>query len=276
MSPVKAFEYAGRRLAYMDEGSGAPLVLVHAFPLHAGMWAPQLRAIPAGWRVLAPDLSGFHRSPRSDAAPARHVRDHAADVLALIEAAAGGAPAVVAGLSMGGYIAFECWRQRPSRVRGLVLADTRADGDTEEAQARRRTMQATAREEGAGAVADAMVQGLLGATTQTTNPHLATEVRAMVEASTPAGIVDALEALRTRPDSRPTLASIDCPTLVIVGEEDAVTPPALARTIADGVRDATLVTIPQAGHLSSLEHPVAFSDALARWLAREFGDGSPR
>jgi 3-oxoadipate enol-lactonase len=276
MSSVKAFEHAGRRLTYVDEGSGTPIVLVHAFPLHAGMWAPQLRNMPPGWRVLAPDLSGFHRSPRASEAPARHVRDHASDVLALVEAAAGGTPAIIAGLSMGGYIAFECWRQRPALVRGLVLADTRADPDSDEARARRRTLQATAREDGPGAIADAMVPGLLGSTTQTTNPHLATEVRAMIEASTADGIIDALEALRTRPDSRPTLPTIDCPTLVIVGEEDALTPPALARTIADGVRDATLVTIPQAGHLANLEHPVAFSDALARWLSREFGDGSPR
>lgn len=276
MSDVKVFEHAGRRLAYVDEGSGTPLVLVHAFPLHAGMWAPQLRARPKGWRLIAPDLSGFHRSPRSAEAPARHVRDHASDILALMAATTGRAPAVVAGVSMGGYIAFECWRQSPTLVRGLVLADTRADADTAEAQDKRRLMQAMAREEGVGAVADAMLPGLLGSTTQTTNPHVVEEVRALIEASTSDGVVDALEALRTRPDSRPTLPTITCPTLVVVGEEDALTPRPLAQVIADGVQDATLVTIPQAGHLASLEHPVAFSDALDRWLTEAFGDGSAR
>lgn len=264
---------AGRTLRYLDEGRGAPIVFVHAFPLHAGMWRPQLDALPDGWRALAPDLPGFHESPRLADQPVQHVRDQAAAVLDLVAAVVGTTPAVFVGLSMGGYVLFECWRQRPDRVRGLVFADTRAEPDTDDAQAKRRAMQARAREDGPDAIAEAMLPGLLGAQTQTTNPHLGTEVRALIRASSGEGIADALEALRTRPDSRPTLATITCPTLVIVGDEDTLTPRPMAETIADGITGATLVVIPKAGHLSNLEHPVAFNDALYGWLG-QWGPGA--
>lgn len=165
MHTSEMLEHRGRSLCYLDQGEGRLLLLIHAFPLHAGMWSPQLRARPGGWRILAPDLSGFNRSPRSAAEPVRDVAGHAADVLHLVARAGGGAPAVIVGLSMGGYIAFECWRQRPDLVRGLVFADTRAEADTDEARQKRVAMQAQARESGVAAVADAMVPGLLGATT---------------------------------------------------------------------------------------------------------------
>ncbi len=192
--------------------------------------------------------------------------DHAADVLALIDALDAG-PVVLAGLSMGGYIAFECWRRRRSAIRGLVLADTRAEADSDEARARRVTMQALAAREGTGAVIDAMLPGLLGASTHTEDPHRAVEVRQWAMETEAVGVIDALEALRTRPDSRPTLATITCPTLVIVGEQDTLTPPELSRVIADGIAGATVVTIPHAGHLANVEQPQAFNAALTRWLS---------
>lgn len=251
------------RLSVTEEGTGAPIVFLHAFPLSARMWASQLQALPAGWRGVAPDLRGFGQSPRHPQ-PARHVGDHADDVLALIDA--NGGPVVLAGLSMGGYIAFECWRRRPSAIRGLVLADTRAEADTDEARAKRVATQQKAGREGTGAVIDAMLPGLLGATTQTEDPHVAVQVRAWAMENAPDGVIDALDALRTRPDSRQTLATITCPTLVLVGEEDTITPPELARVIATGIQGATYVEIPRAGHLANVEQPQAFNAALANWL----------
>jgi 3-oxoadipate enol-lactonase len=152
-------------------------------------------------------------------------------------------------------------------VRGLVLADTRAEADAEDARARRVAMQGLAAREGAGGVIDAMLPTLLGATSRTDDPHLAVQVRTWAIDNGPDGIVDALEALRTRPDSRPTLATITCPTLVLVGTEDTITPPDLSRVIADGIVGATRIEIPAAGHLANVEQPQAFSAALARWLA---------
>jgi 3-oxoadipate enol-lactonase len=127
--------------------------------------------------------------------------------------------------------------------------------------------------DGPRAAAEAMMPGLLGASTQTTDPHVAIVVQRMIESSTAAGIADALDTLRTRPDSRATLATITCPTLVVVGEEDGLTPPALSHAMADVLPDATLVAIPRAGHLSNLEHPLAFNDALQSWLDQRFPDG---
>ena len=251
-------------LSITDVGEGTPIVFLHAFPLSARMWAPQLDSLPAGWRGVAPDLRGFGRSPRG-ASPARHVSDHAGDVLALVQEL-GAAPAVLVGLSMGGYIAFECWRRRPAAIRALVLADTRAEADADDARARRVALQDLASREGTGAVLDAMLPGLLGATTHMSNPHISVQLRRWATESEADGVIDALEALRTRPDSRATLPTIDCPTLVIVGEEDTLTPPALSRVIADGIAGATLIQLPYAGHLSNVEQPAAFTSALTTWL----------
>jgi 3-oxoadipate enol-lactonase len=251
-------------LSITDAGEGTPIVFLHAFPLSARMWAPQLDSLPAGWRGVAPDLRGFGRSPRA-ASPARHVSDHAGDVLALVQEL-GAAPAVLVGLSMGGYIAFECWRRRPTAIRALVLADTRAEADADDARARRVALQDLASREGTGAVLNAMLPGLLGATTHMSNPHLAVQLRRWATESEADGVIDALEVLRTRPDSRATLPTIDCPTLVIVGEEDTLTPPALSRVIADGIAGATLIQLPYAGHLSNVEQPAAFTSALTTWL----------
>jgi pimeloyl-ACP methyl ester carboxylesterase len=272
MADYRTLDLGDRTIACLDEGSGAPLAFLHAFPLNATMWRSQLQALPPGWRAIAPDLRGFQHSRRDGAPPARHVADHAADVLDLLGALRVG-PVVLVGLSMGGYIAFECWRQRPDLIAGLVLADTRAEADSDEARARRVAMRETVQSGGPGAVAEAMLPGLLGASTQTSDPHVAVEVRGMIERTTADGIADALEVLRTRPDSRATLGTITSPTLIVVGAEDGLTPPALSQAMADAIPGATLVTIPRAGHLSNLEHPIAFNDALRSWLDERFPHG---
>ncbi len=251
-------------LSIAESGHGAPIVFLHAFPLSSRMWERQLATLPDGWRGVAPDFRGFGASPRGTS-PARHVGDHAADVLALIAALESG-PVVLAGLSMGGYVAFECWRRQPSAIRGLVLADTRAEADSDEAKAKRVATQQKAAQEGTAVVIDGMLPGLLGETTRTRDPHLARTVREWAMENAPEGVIDGLEALRTRPDSRPTLTTITCPTLVIVGEQDTLTPPDLSRVIADGISNATLVTIPDAGHLANVEQPDAFDATLHTWL----------
>jgi len=252
-------------LAVTEAGEGQPIVFLHAFPVDSRMWTPQIAGLRHAWRGIAPDLRGFGGSatPR---VPARTIGAHADDVIAVIEALRVG-PVVLAGLSMGGYIAFECWRRRPGVVRALVLADTRAEADTDEARSKRVTMQALARGAGSAAVIDAMLPNLLGATTQTANPHLGLEVRAWASATPAAGVVDALEVLRTRPDSRPTLPTITCPTLVIVGREDTLTPPAVAHVMRDGIAGARYVEIPEAGHLANIEQPEAFTRALNDFLS---------
>ena len=253
---------ADRRLAFLEGGAGDPLLLVHAFPLTADLWRPQIDAPPAGWRLIAPDLRGFGEA--SGASPARSVDDHAADLVQLLDALSI-ERVVVGGLSMGGYIAFALWRRAPERIRGLVLADTRAEPDTDEARAGRRAMQREVREKGAAAVADRMVPRLLGAAAQR-RTGLVECVRRMVEGASPEAIVDALECLMTRPDSVPTLATITCPTLVVVGDEDEITPPASARSLSAAIAGARLAVIPGAGHLCSLEQPEAFNIEVGAFL----------
>jgi 3-oxoadipate enol-lactonase len=255
-------EMAGRRMSWLQAGQGRPVVLLHAFPLAAEMWKPQLDAVPHGWMMIAPDLPGFGESRGGGAAA--HVDDHADAVLALlrhlnIEQAA------IGGLSMGGYITFALHRKAPQRFRSIILADTRADADTSEAKANREKMQAAVREKGAQAAAEAMLPKLLGASGSGVNP-LSSAVRDIILKNEPQGIVDAIEALKTRPDSTPSLPHIACPALVIVGDQDEVTPINLAEVMARDIPQATLTVIPGAAHLANMQQPDAFNRALWAFL----------
>jgi 3-oxoadipate enol-lactonase len=260
-------EVGGRRLAWLQAGQGQPVVLLHAFPLSAEMWQPQLDAIPHGWRLIAPDLRGLGESAGP---PARSVDDHAEDVLALLRHLSL-ERAVIGGLSLGGYITFAVYRHAAQRFRALVLADTRAEPDTPEARLGREQMQAAVHEKGATAAADGMLPKLLRprALTDAASAPERDHLRNLMLRNTPAGIIDALETLKTRPDSRPTLPLITAPTLIIVGEEDQATPPAMSETMREHLQAApvTKIIIPDAGHMSNLEQPQAFNNALWSFLA---------
>lgn len=255
-------EIGGRRLSWLESGAGEPFVLLHAFPLSAEMWAPLHAAPIDGWRLITPDLRGFGQASGH---PATSMDDHADDVLALLRRQ-GIERAVIGGLSMGGYIALAIYRRAEQRVRALVLADTRAEADTEQARGNRLVMQQTAREGGPAAIADAMVPKLLGPAARASR-ELPDRVRALIVANRAPAIVDALEALKTRPDSTPLLSSITCPTLIIVGEADELTPVSAAETLQRDIARATLFVLPESGHLSNLEQPDAFRAALQTFLA---------
>ncbi len=264
--------HRGRRIGYLEaQGAGAVpgdvLVLLHAFPLSAEMWEPQLAAVPPGWRFIAPDLSGFGQSGPEDAARPPSIDDCGEDVLALLDGL-GLRDAVVAGLSMGGYAAFSLLRLAPQRVRGLVLADTRAEADGEAARAARDAMTATLDRGGPAAVFDRMLPGLLGETTRASRPDLVERVRAQVLAQPAEGIRRGIERLKSRPDSTPLLAGVSCPVQVVVGQEDQITTPETARGLQERIPGSTLAVIPGAGHLSNLEQPEAFNEALRRFLER--------
>ena len=251
------------------------LVLLHAFPLCADQWLPQLARTQPGWRIVAPDLRGFRsaESPVAEPVPAAMTIDrYAADVLALMDHLEI-ARAFVGGLSMGGYVAFGMVRQAKARVAGLVLANTRASADSPDARGNRDRMIELARREGPEAIARAMLPKLLGETTWREQPDLAEAVGQMVRANTSEAIAAALAALRDRPDSAPLLPSIDCPTLVIAGEEDALIPRADADAMHKGIKGAQLVMLPRVGHLGSLENPAGFTDALSRFLGSAVAGG---
>jgi pimeloyl-ACP methyl ester carboxylesterase len=257
------------RTASVSWGDREPvgtLVLLHAFPLGARMWESQHSLADHGWRVVMPQFRGFDCA-KSDGADAASVEDYAGDISDLLDTLPVDS-VVVLGLSMGGYVAFELYRRAPHLFRALVLADTRADADTPEGRANRARMIEVAATGGAAAIADEMVPRLLGEATRRTNPAVEDRVRAMIVANQPSAIQAALRSMMTRPDSVTLLPTIGVPTLVIVGEEDTLTPPALSVSMAAAIPNAELVRIPLAGHLSSLEQPQAFNGALLSFLAR--------
>jgi pimeloyl-ACP methyl ester carboxylesterase len=253
----------GINLAYTDQGHGMPVVLLHAFPQSRAMWAPQVDALSKTHRIIAPDFRGFGES---DAPLWRYTLDQFADDVAGLLDHLAIQRAIFVGLSMGGYTAFAFYRKYRDRVKGLVLADTRAQPDTEEGRAGRFAMAQTAYTKGASAIADIMLPKLLSPVALQTRPELVRQVRAIAERIQVSGIAGALMAMAERPDSVPLLAQIACPTLVITGELDGPTPPADGKLMAEAIPGARLEIIPRAGHLSNLEQPDAFNQALRSFL----------
>ena len=252
----------GIQLSYDEVGADLPIVFLHAFPLDRSMWAPQVGALVRQGRCIAPDLRGFGASTT---APPYSMDQYADDVAALLDLL--GAPgAVVVGLSMGGYAAFAFWRRHRARVRALVLADTRPAGDTDEGREKRRRLIEVARARGSGTVAEMQIGSMVGETTRQRRPEVVETVRAMMAAAPVDGIVGALEAMMARPDSTPTLATIDVPTLIIVGDEDALTPPKDAQAMHEKIRGSRLEVIAQAGHICNLERPAAFTHVLSEFV----------
>jgi pimeloyl-ACP methyl ester carboxylesterase len=246
-------------IAFDDIGTGPPLVFLHAFPLDSTMWAPQTSALADKFRCLTIDTRGFGES---SATPPFTIDRYADDVVAVLDLL--GIPtATIVGLSLGGYIAFAVWRRARHRVRALVLADTRAGVDTPEARQRRHESIALARRDGPAAVVERQVVGLIGKSTRQRRPDVEESARAIARSATVDGIVGGLEAMLGRPDSTPTLATIDVPTLIVVGEEDVITPPKEARAMHAAIEGSRLEILAQAGHLSSLEQPAAFNAALS-------------
>lgn len=256
-----------RSMRYLEAGTGWPVVLLHAFPFNADMWRPELERVPEGWRFIAPDLRGFGPdAPIAARDAVRTLDEMAADVRSLLDRLEI-ERAVIGGLSMGGYVTFALFRAAPDRFTGMILADTKPQADTPEGRAGRRAMIEAAQAGGSAAVADMMLPKLLGRTTQTRRPTLAPQVRRMIEQERVEGIVGALEAMIARPDSTPDLPRIACPALVIVGDEDELTPPAHAEMMQNHIPRSRLVVLPEAGHLSSLEAPDGFTLAMADFLA---------
>ncbi|MSR25361.1 MAG: alpha/beta fold hydrolase [Nitrospiraceae bacterium] len=253
----------GLNLAYTDQGRGMPVVLLHAFPQNRAMWMPQVDALSKTHRIIAPDFRGFGESDAPQ--PPYRLDQFADDVAGLLDLLAI-QQAVFIGLSMGGYTLFAFYRKYADRVKGLVLADTKAQADTEEGRAGRFAMAQTAYTKGAGAIAEIMLPKLLSPVALQTKPNLVQRVRTTIEQTQISGIAGALMAMAERPNSVPLLAQIACPTLVITGELDGPTPPADGKLMAEKILGARLEIISQAGHLSNLEQPDAFTGAVRSFL----------
>ena len=254
----------GRDVRFLEAGAGWPVLLLHAFPVNAEMWRPQLERVPEGWRYIAPDVRGF--GPEAAPSGSFTLDDVAADLAAFLDHLKLDR-AVIGGLSMGGYITMALLRRSPERFDGMILADTRAEADSPEGLEGRRQMIELVRAKGPGAVADQMLPKLLSASARERQPELVAFVRNMIESTSSETIAAALGAMMGRPDSTSSLSRVNCPTLILVGADDEVTPEPSARAMENRIERSRVVVLPGAGHLSSLESPDAFSRALSEFLA---------
>jgi pimeloyl-ACP methyl ester carboxylesterase len=255
-------------LAYIDRGKGQPVLLVHGFPLDHTMWNAQIDALADRCRVIAPDLRGFGKSSLGDADPNAGVsmERYSDDLVELLDKLAIEEPIVLVGFSMGGYVAWQFVRKHANLLRALVQCDTKAVADTDEARAARLKMAEQISEWGAARVAEMMGPKLLSRRSFDAKPGVVAEVRRVVENTSPAAIACAQRGMAARPDMTDLLSSIEVPTLVLVGQEDVISPPAEMRSIAAAMPDAQFVEIPGAGHMTTMENPEAVNAALTSFL----------
>lgn len=269
------------RVHYIESGVGTPLVLLHAFPVDARMWNPVRVRLEDQFRVITPDQRGLGESALdgssarglAESAANRRVVERpglgsvAADVLELLDLLE--LPrAVVGGCSMGGYVAMELLRAAPQRVAGLLLVDTKSTADNDDQRANRHNVADRAERDGTGGwLAQDMLPNLLGRSTRDQRPEVVNSVRALIDAQPPDGVAWAQRAMARRPDSTGILRAYSGPALVVVGEEDTLTPLENARDLAGVLPEGELVTLPGTGHLAPVESPEAFADAVRPWLS---------
>lgn len=248
-----------------DVGDGTPLVLLHAFPLSSAMWLAQREALAARLRVITPDLRGFGGSALGDDDPSIDIM--ADDVAALLDAK-GVDRAVVGGLSLGGYVTMAFCRRHPDRVLGVVLADTQATADPGPVRDDRlRTAERLESDGNVGVLLEEVLPKLVGPTTMRQRALVYGRVRGLVQATPPNAAAWAQRAMAGRPDALGALAEVHTPALVVQGAEDTVTTEDDARAMVDALPDAELTVVPAAGHLSAIEQPALFNEAVGGFAA---------
>jgi 3-oxoadipate enol-lactonase len=264
---MRQINVKGATLQVFERGAGPTVLLIHGFPLDHRMWRGQLDALSANNRLIAPDLRGFGRSSVTDGTVT--MEQFADDLLVMLDQLDVRQPVCLCGLSMGGYIAFQFLRKYRARVRSLILCDTRSAADTPEGAAGRRQMADKVVTEGVAAVADALSPKLLHPRTSIERPAVAEAVREMILATDPRGIAAAQRGMAERPDVTELLHSINVRTLVLAGQEDAISPVDEMRKLAEAIPGSRFVTVPNAGHMAPLENPAFVNDVLAEFLANE-------
>ena len=251
------------QLAYTDTGVGLPVVLLHGYPFNRSLWNEQVNALSNSFRVITPDLRGHGESEaQSGAATMSRMAQDVAALLDHLEIPR----AVIGGLSMGGYVALAFYKQFPSRVLALVLADTRAQADTEEGKQTRHQQAEKALAEGMAGIADAMLPKLLTPDTVSKRPELVRRVRDMMLKTKPEGAAGALLGMAERDDNMPLLSQITCPTLILVGQDDPITPVQDSEKMNREIAGSRLVVLENAAHVSNLEQTEQFNEELLRFL----------
>ncbi len=257
--------FLGHHLEKPHRQSDHVVILLHAFPLSSEMWRPQLGVLQeAGYSVIAPNVYGIEGSePRTDWT----MRQYAESVHELVTKL-GFTSVSLIGVSMGGYHAFAFERRYPHMVASMMLCDTRAEADTDEAREKRFEFIEALKVRGISEAKARMIPKMLGVTAHANEPELAGFLSVIIERHRVEAVIEQLKAMAHRPDSSVHLSAIHCPTLVVVGEEDVLTPPEVVRTIAERIPNAQLEIIPQAGHLPNLEQPERFNALMLQHLQK--------
>jgi len=263
MSPEVQVPGATLHVRVAGPEDAPPLVLLHAFPLDGRMWDAHVEEWAKSWRVIVPDVRGHGRSEAGDGQYA--IDFFADDLFAVLDATARG-PVVACGISMGGYVLLRAAEREPDRFRGLVLVDTRSAGDLDAGRVKRFDAVRVIRDEGPAAYADMFVKTALGRSTREERPEVVEAVRSAVAAGNARGMIGAQLAMAARTDTTDALEGIRVPALVIVGDEDTLTPTSSALEMATRISGARLVVIPGAGHLTPLEAPEEFGAAVQGFL----------
>ncbi len=251
-------------LSILDHGSGRPILFIHGFPLDHTMWTAQVEAFEQTHRVIVPDLRGFGES--SVASDVMSMARFADDLQECLSQRGVNSPVTVCGLSMGGYIAFELFRRWRPLVERLILCDTRAAADSEAARKVRYETAERVLQEGGDFLAEAMLEKLFSPKTLAKKKEIVEQTRQVIRQTSPEGIAAALKGMAIREDATPRLSEIEVPTLLIVGSDDAITPPAEMKLMEQQIPDARLCVVADAGHLAPLENPNIVNQSIREWL----------
>jgi 3-oxoadipate enol-lactonase len=252
---------------YVERGNpaGLPVIFLHGFPFSHRMWDPQMRSLPNTFRAISYDIRGHGDSQVADG---QYSLEFFVDDLIAIMDHLVIEKAVLCGLSMGGYIALRAVERHPERVKGLILADTKSGADTNEAKVKRSSAMATVKREGVPAFAESFAKAIFASETFSKNPQAVAFIKEIIRGNTILGICGALLALAGRTDTTESLAAISVPTLILVGEEDALTPPSESEALHSRIQGSELVSIPGAAHMSNIENEAAFNEALLSYLKK--------
>jgi 3-oxoadipate enol-lactonase len=255
----------GFEVEYEDAGRGPIVVFLHAFPMDRRMWRSQIEAVTTvGYRAIAPDLRGWGGTSSFNGPPS--IESMADDTAAFLDALKIQDKIVLCGLSMGGYTAQVFAHKYGERLRALVLADARAEADTDETKAKREEMILFAANHTIAEIADKQRPAVIGETTMAKRPGVVREWDEIALAQKPESVVNGTKALRDRADGRAWLSEIAVPTLLVFGDEDKMAPPEIIATLKNGIKNSKVEIIAGAGHMSNMEDAPAFNRALLAFL----------
>ena len=251
-------------LAFDDNGSGLPVILLHGYPFNRTLWDSQVAALRDNFRVITPDLRGFGETETSEDATMGRMAQDIAQLMDTLHVPS----AILGGLSMGGYVVLSFYKQFPDRVQALVLADTRPQADTEEGKQTRIKQREQILREGMAATADSMLPKLLTPKTVSKRPEVVKRIRDMILGTKPVGAAAALMGMASRENQTELMPKIAVPTLIVVGREDPITPVQDSEFMHERISGSELVILENASHVSNQEQPELFNASLISFLGK--------